>query len=461
MDFSEQAERGRGGTRYLRALREHWPFIAMTVIAALLAALAYTSLAAKRYEASADILVSPVSSDDPAFTGLPVIRESVESRSVVTVARLLRSPQVADEVRSQLNLDFDREKLLERIEVRPQEQSNIVTVVAEGDSPAQAQQLANSFAGVLLAARNAQFDRAVRGALERLSASTGGGAARAERISVLRSLRGAGDPTLQLASEAVAPSKPSWPRPALSLAVALLAGLLIGMGIAVGLEIVSPLILQEEQLASYGAAIIARLPRASREQLRAVVGEGRLPRELIDRYQLLCAQLARGSSGFPQSVLVTSASSSSDRAAVAILLGRVSGRETSFVDADPRRGTLSSLLSGDGPGAGESNHGHDDVVRGGEGEESLDALRSGSELLVIDAPSPSLSAAAFSYANEVERVLVVVRLGRTRQEQLVGLMDTLAHAGIAAGFVLVGRRTARGETARLETAPRQTVLTPS
>jgi capsular polysaccharide biosynthesis protein len=463
MRFPEQREPARGGTRYLRALREHWPFIALTVIAALLAAGAYTSLAAKRYEAAADILVSPVSSDDPAFTGLPVIRESVESRSVVTVARLLRSPQVADAVRSRLGLDLDREALLERIEVRPQEQSNIVTVIAEGDTPTQARQVANGFAEALLAERKAQFDRAARGVLQRLSSAPGdAGAARAERISVLRGLLGAGDPTLQLASEAVAPSKPSWPRPALSLAVALLAGLLIGMGIAVGLEIVSPLVLQEDQLATYGAAIIARVPRARREQLRTLIEQGRLPRDLIDHYRLLCAQVARGPTGFPQSVLVTGPSSAVDRATVAFLLARVSGRDTAFVDADLRHGTLSSLLSDSGPKAKEALPRRvQDVELAGRDGEDLEAYRSGSELLVIDAPSPSESAEAFWFATQVDRVLVVVRLGRTRHERLDELMDTLANAGIAASFVVVGRRIARGESERLEAVSRPTVLSSS
>jgi Mrp family chromosome partitioning ATPase len=441
MRFPEQREPARGGTRYLRALREHWPFIALTVIAALLAAGAYTSLAAKRYEAAADILVSPVSSDDPAFTGLPVIRESVESRSVVTVARLLRSPQVADAVRSRLGLDLDREALLERIEVRPQEQSNIVTVIAEGDTPTQARQVANGFAEALLAERKAQFDRAARGVLQRLSSAPGdAGAARAERISVLRGLLGAGDPTLQLASEAVAPSKPSWPRPALSLAV----------------------VLQEDQLATYGAAIIARVPRARREQLRTLIEQGRLPRDLIDHYRLLCAQVARGPTGFPQSVLVTGPSSAVDRATVAFLLARVSGRDAAFVDADLRHGTLSSLLSDSGPKAKEALPRRvQDVELAGRDGEDLEAYRSGSELLVIDAPSPSESAEAFWFATQVDRVLVVVRLGRTRHERLDELMDTLANAGIAASFVVVGRRIARGESERLEAVSRPTVLSPS
>ena len=314
---------------------------------ALLAAFAYTSLAGKRYEASVDILVSPVSNDDVAFTGLPVIRESVESRSVVTVARMLRSPQVADDVRRRLGLEIDRKTLLERVEVRPQEQSNIVTVVAEGETPAEAAQIANGFAGTLLAQRKSQFNRALRSVLARLSDSAPGGAGEqaSERLATLSSLRGQGDPTLLISSRAVAPTDPSWPRPALSFAVALLAGILLGMAIAVGLEILSPLILQEAELTAYGASVLARAPRVSRRQLRELITHRRLPSELVDSYRLLSVQLSRGGSLSPRSLLITSPSSGLDRAAVTLLLAHVSGAgQTILVDADVRRRSLSSIL---------------------------------------------------------------------------------------------------------------------
>ena len=466
--FGESAER-RGGTRYIRSLRQHWPFIALTVLLALLAAFAYTSLAGKRYEASVDILVSPVSNDDVAFTGLPVIRESVESRSVVTVARMLRSPQVADDVRERLGLELDRKALLEKVEVRPQEQSNIVTVVAEGETPAEAAQIANGFAETLIAQRKSQFNRALRSVLARLSDSAPGGAGEqaSERLATLSSLRGQGDPTLLISSLAVAPTDPSWPRPALSFAVALLAGILLGMAIAVGLEILSPLILQEAELTAYGATVLARAPRVSRRQLRELITQRRLPSELVDSFRLLSVQLSRGGSLSPRSLLITSPSSGLDRAAVTLLLAHVSGAgQTILVDADVRRRSLSSILP-------ESATGSDRIqllpetlgsaTERGEGgaERLLERLRSSNDLVLVDAPSPSESAEAFEFATNVERALVVVRLGRTRQDLLDELMRTLANAGVAASFVVVSRRYARGRTEPVEVAQSTTLATSS
>jgi capsular polysaccharide biosynthesis protein len=468
--LADRSER-RGGTRYIRSLREHWPFIGLTVIVALVAAFAYASLADKRYEASADILVSPVSNDDAAFTGLPVIRESVESRSVVTVARLLRSPQVADDVSRRLGLRIERDKLLEQVEVRPQEQSNIVTVVAEGSTPAQAARIANGFADALIERRKEQFDRALRNVLERLAASGGAaGPARSERIATLRGLLGDGDPTLLLASRAVPPTKASWPRPALSLAVALLAGVLLGMGVAVALEMISPLVLADDELAAYGAAVLARVPRPSRGQLRALQTEGRLPTELVDSYRLLLAQLARGGT-LPRFLVVTSPSAGGDRALVSLLLAYLArpGGHTILVDADLRGRTLSSLLDaaparGSREDDGPPRDGRIQLLshEAGSGFDELEERSGRGDLVLVDAPSPSWSPEAFQFATQAERVLVVVRLGRTRQDALAALMGTLANAGVAASFVVVQRRLARGPTERVgETAASPTLTTAS
>jgi uncharacterized protein involved in exopolysaccharide biosynthesis len=44
--------------RYLRALREHWPYIAGTVALAVAAAVLFVASAQKRYEADTDVLVT-------------------------------------------------------------------------------------------------------------------------------------------------------------------------------------------------------------------------------------------------------------------------------------------------------------------------------------------------------------------------------------------------------------------
>ena len=84
-------------------------------------------------------------------------------------------------------------------------------------------------------------------------------------MGALRTLVGANDPTLQIVSRAVPPESAAWPRPVLSVVVALLAGLLLGMGIAVAIELLNPLVLAEtDVLERAGPPVLARVPRTAK-----------------------------------------------------------------------------------------------------------------------------------------------------------------------------------------------------
>ena len=162
------AEPRRGVPRYLQALHQHWPYIVATVVLAVGAALAYAALAEERFSAQADILVAPVPAGDQTFTGFPVLREGVGARSVLTVARFVKTPQVADGAAKRLRLDVGRDELLDLVQVAPQEQSNIVTIKAEADSAVRAADVANAFADELLARRTSSFQRKLTGTITRL-----------------------------------------------------------------------------------------------------------------------------------------------------------------------------------------------------------------------------------------------------------------------------------------------------
>ena len=154
--------------RYLRALREHWVYIVVALALAVGAALAYTQAAEPRYEANADVLISPVTSD--TLVGLPVFRENLFGRSVITAARLTKNPQIAARVRDRLQLDLPLSSVSNLVTVTPQEQSDIVTITGESGSPEEAADIANAFARALLAERTERFQRRLGqdyGALER------------------------------------------------------------------------------------------------------------------------------------------------------------------------------------------------------------------------------------------------------------------------------------------------------
>lgn len=480
--------------RYVDALREHWLLVVALVALAVSTAALYSFTAASRYEASTDILVTPISSDDETFIGINLLREGNESRSVLTAARLIRTPQVAEEVRKRLDLAESREQVLDSIEVQPQQQSNILTVVGKADQPEEAAALANAFAEVLIEERTEAFQEELRAVVARLearvdaisteAATTPEAVAISQRLGDLSALTGANDPTLQVASTAVAPLSPVWPRPALSIAIALVVSLLVGAGVALALETVNPRVRGEETLLlEQRLPILTRVPRMSKRQVQEfLTGRAPLPGEVREAYRTLRASLAAaGTTGsFPQTILVASAVPGEGKTMTAVNLATTLAKgdlRVILVDGDLRRPmvasffgipghrtTLAHLLLGNATveDALVSAPGYDDGLRllvaspehgllidllqSDRVDRVLAELRLEADVIVIDSPPLTEVADALILADAVEAVVVAVRLGRTGRNQLMQLRRMLAQRGVSpAGFVVTTRgRSRRG-----------------
>ena len=169
LSFGNQRE---GASRYLAAVREHWLLILTLVVVAVGSAAVYSYNAPKKYKAEADLLVSPQS--DSAFDGLPVIRESNGLTSgVLTAARLIKTPQVAERVRTHQPFRLSRDALLGSIKVQPISQSNIIAIVATAGSPKRSAKIANAFALDFIGLRSDDFDTALAQTMARLRARIG------------------------------------------------------------------------------------------------------------------------------------------------------------------------------------------------------------------------------------------------------------------------------------------------
>jgi tyrosine-protein kinase len=479
------AER-QGTARYLQALGQHWPFIAASIAITLSAAIVYLTTAERRYEAHADLLVAPVPADDPTFVGLPVMREIGEGRSVLTAARLVETPEVADAVRTRLGVS-SRDELLAAITVAPQEQSNIVTVEASANSPERAAAIANAFAFAVRAERTRVFQAELRDVVARLesrlaklppgSRDVGEARALGDRLGALRGLLGSNDPTLQVTSRAVVPTDPSWPRPILSLAVALLLGLVLGVGVAIALELVNPLVLRDEDVLEEGLPILTRSPRVSTSDLRYRLDNGDAPADVNDAFRLARVNLTVAGSA-PSTLLVTSPARGEGRTSACVNLALAyvqSGGRVVLVDADLRRARLTRLvepsahLSGVSkllrseanvdevrlsvPGYGDQlqlvpaqpgDESAVDLLESGALEAMLEELGSHADVIIIDSPPITEVADALPLARIVDAVVLVVRYGRTRRDKLDEAQRLLRQLGVAPrGVVAVTRRRSR------------------
>ncbi|HEX7582512.1 MAG TPA: Wzz/FepE/Etk N-terminal domain-containing protein, partial [Gaiellaceae bacterium] len=135
-----------------------WLAVLTLTAAGTAAAVGYGLTAPKQYRATAQLLVSPVSVNDPTFTGLDVLRDSSGKRTAAaSAAALLRSPQVADVVRADLGLARSRDSLLSALDAHVVGSSDVVAVTVQDASAAGAAQLANAFADGLVKQRTASF----------------------------------------------------------------------------------------------------------------------------------------------------------------------------------------------------------------------------------------------------------------------------------------------------------------
>ena len=117
----------QGLRRYLETLRERIWIIAACVILALGAAITYVIVADPVYEAQADILITPVPTENETLVSLGLLRESNDpSREVDTATQLVTTHAVAERVSNDLGGDQSPEDLLNDVKAEPVAQSNIV-----------------------------------------------------------------------------------------------------------------------------------------------------------------------------------------------------------------------------------------------------------------------------------------------------------------------------------------------
>ena len=243
-----------GLTRYIQTLRERaWIVIAAVVITTGIA-LVYVVTANKVYKAEADMLVTPISTSDTSLVGLPglIPSSSDPTRDVETASALITNTEVATRVKRALGSSESPRELLGKVEAAPVASSNIVAVTASEGSGTQARDLANAFATQAVANQAKKLHDAIDQRLPALEArlrqGVGDPVAIRAALASLETLRTASDPSLSVETKADVPSSPSSPRPALSIAGGLLAGLVLGIGGAFASQALDQRLRREEQL---------------------------------------------------------------------------------------------------------------------------------------------------------------------------------------------------------------------
>jgi Mrp family chromosome partitioning ATPase len=478
------AEKG-GISQYLEAIRGDWWLIIVAVIACVGATLLILSRSEKTYEATAFVVISPVSDREGSFAGLSILRDSNDpARNLETLAKVITTPAVATRVKAITKVQDTPRELLRGVQVVPVAQSDLLAITASSSSPRFAQRLANAFAEATVRHRTTQLhtqvDRLIAGLRPLVRRQRGRAADRqdrsqrviAERLAQLEALRIGPDPTVRLETSAELPRAPASPKPALSIAVSLIAGLLTGLAAVFGMQLLDPRVRSERQLRElYRLPVLARIPK-----VRDRLGRHHESRATIaqNSYQSLRVALigAGGGSGSGRSIMLTGPSAKDGKTTTAIGLARTfanTGQRATLIEADARRPSIGKAM-GVTPSSGllgvmSGSSTMSEALVHPEGEvESLNVLlveQAGgwlpdvlipttadrllteldetSDWIIIDSPPLGRVIDALPLAILADQLLLVVRLGKSQVSELKRLTDTLDQYSIRpTGFVLIG-----------------------
>ncbi len=440
----------------------------------------YLLTASTVYEARTDILVTPVPTQEAVLSTVGVITQSADpTLDVETATQLIDSPAVAERAAQTVDEGVTRDELIATTNVEPIPESNIVTVTASGPTAESAAARANAFAEAAVAQRRAAIASNIEAVTTELRASLAeaenseAAANISNTIATLNAFRASGNATIQLDSPASPPSSPSSPRPVLVLFGALIAGLLIGIGLTYAARVLDPRLRREEQLrALFNLPVLARI-RRERPGAGPLTPE-RLSPVARETYRTLRATVAATSPDErgPRSILVSSSGPSEGKSTTAINLAAslaLAGHRVILIDADLRRPAIGRALGiGDRPGvvsvllgrvaladalepigayrdnlqvlvADKTGAGYADLFSLPAAKRLLEEADSLADYVVIDSPPLADVVDALPLARHADAVLLVARLKQSRVSKIRELAELLASSGVRPiGLALVG-----------------------
>jgi capsular exopolysaccharide synthesis family protein len=455
--------------RYLDTIRERKWIVIVAVVLCTLAATAYALTAHNVYTASADILVTPVPSDQTSILGLGLLRQASDpTQDETTASELVDNAAVAAQVQQNLGWRESPAALLRQVSVQPVANSSIVAITASTGSPARSVQLANAFAHAAIQVRTEQLHQelapAIQSMRQQIQQVTGNAPAGIgesplyQGLFQMQQLLSEPDPTLQFVTPATLPTGPASPNRKLDITGGVLAGLLIGIAGAFALKALDPRRAREAGLGATGLPVLTRVPRLGRS--------GRARHAFDEAFRSLRTTLRFAASDTPVStVAVTSASEKEGKTTTSFQLAMAAleaGQSVLLVDTDPFRPGLRSLIEpfgGETSGAGLLEYlagtaGLDDIIErttvpdlmfvpagsrqatsftrlleGERGRAFVGHLSGLADLVILDCPPVGPRSDAVLIASEAEAVLMVVDLQRSDENDVLDTLRRLRRAG--------------------------------
>ncbi|GAB4086457.1 polysaccharide biosynthesis tyrosine autokinase [Myceligenerans cantabricum] len=313
-----------GLAEYLGILRKYWMTIVATIAAALVLAVVVTMLATPRYQASSQVFVSVRGGEDSV--NALVAGRNFSAEQVTSYTELVTSPRVLEPVIEELGLADTPASLASRVSSDRPKNTVLINIAVDDESPSIAASVANGIADSLATV------------VAELETEEGSSTSPVE-VSTIR--------------EATSPVVPASPRPALNIVLGLLAGLVVGIGIAVLRDLLDTRVRTPHDVETItGASVIGTIPFEAGTSTRPLIVSDSPQGQRAEAFRRLRTNLQFlevGSSS--RCFVVVSALPGEGKSTTSINLAIAladAGSRVAVVDGDLRRPSVSRYLGLEG-----------------------------------------------------------------------------------------------------------------
>jgi capsular exopolysaccharide synthesis family protein len=459
---------------YLRVLSaQKWLILAITAIA-VAAGVAYTLLKTPTYDATAQVEFKNPSAQATIVTpGSQVLPEINEAAAAAAASRAVTSDDVVKKVQKSLDNGMTTDELRGDVEATVQQDSNLVAIKASTDDKDLSAKLANEFALQTKLAQRDSLRAEYASQAKSLNDSIKNGdldpateLAEQQGLGRLETLSRVADP-VDISRPATVPSSPSSPKPVRDIGLALILGLLLGIGTAFLRNALDRRITDSHQIQhDLGLPLVGYV----RADALGLAGIGRNGDSFVSEDDLEGFRILRANVDFLvrdqdlRSLVVTSALPEEGKSTVAAwyaYVSAVSGRRTLLVECDFRRPVLADRFGVDRtPGlsdylAGEAEpkdvlrsvsvHGREAVdvlpliTAGGNVFQPTEMIGSKKFKAFVDQTTRAYDVVIFDSAPllpvgdtlelipQVDGVILCVRLGQTTRDQALAAQQAMQH----------------------------------